>query len=273
MTFARLSAISRTCFSCRIWCDPRRKNHSYAFSDPRKGWRHLYALRSRFLVSSIKASVRFRTSFNSASIASFSRTSCESMGIGVFKRIKRISANAKGKRNRFNTGVCFGCFFRILSTAPTTARSTIIMWAITSAADQRPSLGQLFQRSAGTRSAARSRFRCARSNFSRMGSSATKSFAKPVRSGRLALRQPMDATGSPVEPHASVLTPAGAEACLRRAGPASTESLHRPSRRPERAAERVPRRTGRQRFVAPRGAFRRPFRKAPISLAPLPGIP
>src|SRR6266478_9642432 len=209
MSFGRLAAISRICFSWRIWCDPRRENHSYAFSDPRKGWRHLYALKSRFLVSSIKASVRFRTSFNSASIASFSRTSRESMGIGVFKRIKRISANAKGRRNRFHTGVCFGCFFRILSTAPTTARSTVMMWAMTSAADQRPSLGQIFQRSAGMQSAARSSFRCARSNFSRMGSSATKSFVKPVRSGRLSTCQPIDGTGSPVQPYARAPTPAG----------------------------------------------------------------
>src|SRR5260221_2999330 len=33
MAFGRAFAISRICFSCRIWCDSKSENHSYAFKD------------------------------------------------------------------------------------------------------------------------------------------------------------------------------------------------------------------------------------------------
>src|SRR5260370_40226150 len=33
MAFGRAFAISRICFSCRIWCNSKSENHSYAFRD------------------------------------------------------------------------------------------------------------------------------------------------------------------------------------------------------------------------------------------------
>src|SRR5882762_10916038 len=47
----------------------------------------------------------------------------------------------------------------------------VITWAITSAADQQPFRGGVFQRSAGMASAARKSLSCATASFSRMGSS------------------------------------------------------------------------------------------------------
>src|SRR5208282_3392629 len=97
-----------------------------------------------------------------------SRTSEKSRGTGVFRLIPRQEVRATGTWTRFQSG-CLPGLRESSSRAPVqTAVSTMVRWARTSPADQRPLPGARFQRLAGSSAQASSRSRWARLSSSTM---------------------------------------------------------------------------------------------------------
>src|SRR5713101_930662 len=103
------------------------------------------------------------------SMASFSSSKLGSSGTGVLKRKPRHSASRAGMCSRFQKGTGGGALLTSRAAPLVIFPSTMVRWAITSAADHAPGRGGFPQNSAGTAPAADSRPARTALSFSMMG--------------------------------------------------------------------------------------------------------